>query len=229
MTIAASASTITLTVSSADTAAMLTKGHHGTDTERSDLMERARVGGAAAHLPAQRAARRPSGRHRLVDARPGGHPCATRPARPARAASPAGACAGGAARSGSATAPAGRGSMPARQRASSTSRLPMPATTDWSMRRAFTGRAARPEDVAKLRRVEVERVGAEAVLVGIEQHAAEAPWITDPQLSPTVETDRDPIPLGVLPHARVLEVLDVCAPSTSRRPVMPKRSPIVGP
>ena len=68
-------------------------------------------------------------------------------------------------------------------------------------------RLARRHEVAQLRRGQVERVGAEALLVGIEQHPTEAPRIADPQLSPAVEGERDPIPVGVLSIAAVLEVL----------------------
>ena len=65
---------------------------------------------------------------------------------------------------------AGRaGSMPARQSASSTSRLPSPAIRAWSISTAFTGARLRRHDRARAARsVSVERVDAEPVLVGVE-------------------------------------------------------------
>ncbi len=64
---------------------------------------------------------------------------------------------------------AGRvGSIAARQSTSSTSRLPRPATFDWSISTAFTGARLRRDDGAQLRQRDVHRVDTEAVLVGIE-------------------------------------------------------------
>src|SRR4029078_5149763 len=55
---------------------------------------------------------------------------------------------------------------------------------------------------------EVERVGTETVLVGVQQHTAQAAWVATAHLCAAVKSQDDAFPVVVLPHARVFEVLD---------------------
>ena len=58
----------------------------------------------------------------------------------------------------------------------------MPASRVWSSSRAFSGAALVPSATASSADGHAERIGTQAVLVGVEAHAAEAPGVAEPQL-----------------------------------------------
>lgn len=85
-------------------------------------------------------------------------------------------------------------------RVSSASRLPIPATTDWSSSRAFSGARPRPTRSRKSAREISPAVGAQRVEIGVEAHPAQPSRVEQDQLFAVGEGDPEPEPLGFL-HA----------------------------
>ena len=175
--------------------------------------ERAPVGRPATHgLAAQlRSVAADSARRRRAP--PSARPCASHRAGRAGARWRAAPCAGRAARRRSAAC-AGPGRRPARQRISSASRLPTPASRSWSMRRALSGAAvpARPGPMAnaaaQLRQRQREGVGAEPALVGRQLQRPEAARVVHQQLAAVLERDAGPHPLVVEDAGPVLQPVE---------------------
>ena len=72
--------------------------------------------------------------------------------------------------------------------------------------------------------------GPSALLVGVEQHAAQAPGVADAQVAAADEVEGEAVPGGHVPVAAVDQVVDRRRRvSTISRPVIPKRSPSTGP
>ena len=84
----------------------------------------------------------------------------------------------------------------------------MPASRAWSSSRALSGAALVAERRVEVGRRQVEGVGAQAALVGVERHAAEPSRIADPQLGPVGEPQGEAVPPGIVATARVLEPVD---------------------
>ena len=94
------------------------------------------------------------------------------------------------------------------------------------LQRGPAGRQARRGAGARGRRARRRRGG----LVGVELHAAEPPGVDHRAgRPPPAKPQREPHPGRLVAAARVLEPLDRARPSTSSRPVIPKRRPSVGP
>ena len=154
-----------------------------------------------------RAVFRPLGRHRHAVAPLAGHPCVSRRARRARRGSRGGACAGGGSRSGSVSATRAAGSMPARHSASSTSRFPIPDTTSWFISRALIGAllvATRSRSCAAVRS---SASGPRRSSSGSSSTPPRRRGSRIRSSPPPSKVNDDPIPVGVLPIAAVLEVL----------------------
>ena len=64
-------------------------------------------------------------------------------------------------------------------------------------------RLARIERVGEFPVGDRRRVGAETILVRIEQHAAEPAWVVDAQVAAVLEVDDESIPPGVQSMTRV--------------------------
>ncbi len=122
------------------------------------------------------------------------------------------------------------GSSPARQRISSVSRLPRPAIRCWSMSRALSGAVLDAQRRPQLAQGEGERVGAERLLVGVQD--ARRPG----DAGPACGGGRRPRSRG---RSGPTPARPGCCRRSGRRarrrgrprsrPVMPKRRPSTGP
>ena len=128
-----------------------------------------------------------------------------------------------------------RGSSRPCHSVSSTSRLPTPARTDWSSRRALTGAVPRPTRSRNSRR-RSRRRRDRAREVGVEPHPAQPPLVEQPHSAAVVEGQREPEPrglgsadLGRRAAHRVAALAPGLGPSvTTIRPPMPRWIPRTG-